>query len=393
MVFGKSIGKTSKLKLNMKLGIQIVLLFAILAGISGCKKQTGRLLYDKKYKDDVIAIREEVRYYILRNQIPGTSVAVAKDGKLIYSEGMGTASKDLDVLVTRKTKFRIAQLSELFTSFIYLKMVEEGKLHPDSSVQHYLPDFPKKNYPLRLNHLINHTSGIREAEYNEEKWDGINISIQKGLEKFKDDALDAIPGRYQTKSMYDYNLMGAIMEKAVDKRFNKILKEYLTDTFKLTNTVIDNPFSTIKNRTNFYDQSSISQIINASFYDLRYRAPAQGILSNADDLVKLGNAILFSDYLSDETKNKMFEAIPLADGIPSQLVNGWMLYADQQGNEIYGRSGMVKGGSASVLIYPKLKLVIASVTNLNTGLSDTPVFKILEHFITPPKEEDQEAID
>ncbi len=369
----------------MKKGIYFILLLVLVFGFTNCKKHTDKIVYNKKYIKEIKAARKNMMVYVARNYIPGASVAVAIDGEIVYSEAMGLASKDLDVEATRETKFRIGELSELFTSFIYMKMIEDGILHPDSSVQHYIPDFPEKRYKITLKDLAYNCSGIHEENnVNTENWEYFT-SVKSGLGLFKNDSLLTPPGLYQSPSIYNYNLLGAVMEKATGKYFSKILKEYLTDTLKLTNTVTDNPFRIIKGRTDFFDYNIVSNIIPAKSRDLRYSVPSRGILSNAEDLVKLGNAVLFSDYLSEETKAELFKQIPLYNNIPSRLTNGWLQIESNNGDKLIVRGGKITGGSASILIHPKEKIVIAYTTNLNVEINDTPIFTILDSFF-PEKE-------
>lgn len=361
--------------------IQILLLLFVLSSLTNCKKNDSDILYDKKYIKQINAARKEMVFYLSRNKVPGASVAIMKDGKLIYSEAMGLASKDLEVPATRETKFRIGEISELFTSFIYFRMIEDGTLHPDSSIQYYMPDFPIKKHRIRLNDLAYQVSGIRNPHSEEIEWRGLNVTLQKGLEQFKNDSLLFTPGKYQTNNFFHYNLLGAIMEKATDKQFNQILKEYVTDTLKLSQTKVDNPFITIKGRTDFYDHNFISQNVNATTRDMRYRAPSQGLLSSAEDVVKFGNAVINSNLLSEESKAKMFEPTILYDNIPSKIAHGWLLLSDRSGNVMYGRSGAVTGCNSSILVYPDLDLIIACVTNLNTGINESPIFDMAKHFI------------
>ncbi|MDB4581508.1 beta-lactamase family protein [Draconibacterium sp.] len=374
----------------MKRSVKISILLVLVLLFTNCEKRESNILYDKQYIEEIKAAREKVGFFLARNSIPGATIAISRNGKIIYSEGIGLASKELEVPATRKTKFRIGNASELFTSFIYLKMVEEGKLHPDSSIQHYLPDFPKKEYRINLQHLVNHTSGIREATNTEENWGALNVTIQKGLDSFKNDPLDAYPGLYQTPSMFNYNLLGAIMEKVTDTRFPRILEAYVTDTLHLTNTVVDNPQRIIMGRTQFFDLNLIAQTINASSRDMRYKASSTGILSNAEDLAKFGHAIIQSDLLSEDTKKNMFEPVPLFDDIPSEMVNGWLLLIDSSNNTIYGKSGNVTGGTASIIIYPEYDLVIACATNLSTSINDTPVFEVAALFLPESAKNKQE---
>lgn len=327
--------------------------------------------------------------FLASNFIPGASVTVIKDGEIIYSDAFGLASQDLEIQAKRDTKFRIGSLSEIFTNLIYQKLVEEGTLHPDSSIQYYYPEFPKKAYKLVLENLVQHTSSIREMRPEETKGLYMNYTIAKGIDMIKDDPLLTAPGLYQVKSQFNYMLLGAIMEKATKKRFNELLQEYVTDTLHLNNTVIDNSLITIKNRSNFYDHNYIAQIVNATTLDLRFRAPADGILSTSDDLAKLGLAVIESDFLSSETKKNLFEPVLLFNDIPSPMSNGWLLWQDRERRNVYGKTGDVTGGGGALLIYPSENLIVSYTCNLTTSMDNTPIFKIANHFL-PATEEKKE---
>jgi serine beta-lactamase-like protein LACTB, mitochondrial len=168
----------------MKQVFRFSLLLILVISFGGCRKQKSDVLYERKYIDEIKAARKDAIFYMTRNVVPGATFAIAKDGKVIYSEGMGFASNDLEVPVTRSTKFRVGEISELFTSLIYQKMIESRLLHPDSAVQFYLPDFPEKQWKLPLYHLAYHTSGIRIPSLEESEWRAQNVSLQSGLESF-----------------------------------------------------------------------------------------------------------------------------------------------------------------------------------------------------------------
>ncbi|WP_297093157.1 serine hydrolase [uncultured Draconibacterium sp.] len=373
----------------MKRVIQIFILFFVVTTLTNCKKANNDILYDKKYIDEIKQVREELSFYMRTNFIPGAQIAISKNGKLIYSEGIGLASKDLNVKTTRDTKFRIGSLSELYTTLIYLKMVEDGTLIPDSTIQHYLPDFPEKRLPVTVENLKDHTSGIRELSNREREWEAINITLQKGLETFQDDELMAPPGAMQKESRLNFNLLGAVMEKASGKNFRELLEEYVTDTLHFENTCPDNVYGTIEGRTNFYDHNIISQVVNALSIDLRWRAPSDGLLSTAEDLVKLTDIYMNSDYLSDSTRAHIFDPVLLANDYKSQIANGWLIMHDRRGNEFYGRDGFVRGGSSSILIYPEEELVIALTSNLTQDRPNNTIFKLADIFLPKPEESEE----
>jgi len=228
----------------MRQRILTIILVSITLSFIGCRKSSVDILYDKKYIKEIKASREDIKFYMARNFIPGATFAVAKDGKIIYSEGAGLASNDLNVSAKRDTKFRIGEISELFTSTIYQLMIEDGILNPDSTVQHYLPDYPETGKNMTLKQLAYHTSGLRIERESEERAEMFHVTIEKGLNTFKNDPLESEPNLFQNPSMFNYNLLGAIMEKASGKHYNELLKEYITDTLHLENTLIDNPFQT-----------------------------------------------------------------------------------------------------------------------------------------------------
>ena len=376
--------------MEVKKILRFSVLLIILFSLSNCKKNKTDVLYDKRYVKEIKAARKDAAFYLARNYVPGGNFAVAKEGKIIYSEGIGLASEDLEVPVTRNTKFRIGQVSELFTNLIYQKMVENGTLHSDSTVQFYYPDFPEKQFRLPVHHLVDHTSGIREPRGEESDWRGLNVTMQAGIENFKADSLEFPPGMYLVPNMYNYNLLGAIMEKVTEKKFNTILKEYVTDTLNLEHTLIDNPFTFIKGRSDFYDHNFVAQVVHATTRDMRFRAPSEGLLSNAEDLVKFGNALLYSDYFSEAIKARLFEPVILYNDIPSNMANGWILMEDREGRKIYGRSGTVTGGGAALLVYPEEELVVACAVNLGAFSDDYPVFTIAQHFLPQTEEQTPE---
>jgi CubicO group peptidase (beta-lactamase class C family) len=367
--------------MTLKRAINTILLFTILFSFSDCKKSNNDIIYDKKYLDEIKEARQKAVIFLTSNFVPGASFAIAKDGKLIYSEGMGMASKELEVPATRFTKFRIGDLSEVFTSLIYHLMVEKRLIDPDSTVQTYITDFPEKQFKLQIKHLPYHTTGIRPIRENELNF-GINsLSVQRGIEFIKNDTLFFEPGLYMYHSGFNTNLLGAVMEKVTNKEFPQILKEYLTDTLGLRNTVPDNPLITIKGRSQFFDYNYLSQPVNAISKDLRFCAPSEGLLSTAEDLVKFGNAFLYSEMITDDLKEKLFKPFILKDNIPTQMANGWFVLNDAAGRTIYGKSGGVAGGGASLIIYPEEKLVVACAINLTSPNETFPVFEIAECFL------------
>lgn len=329
-----------------------------MVNLSCSEKKDSIRIIDKKYIEVIKESRKEAIFYMARSFVPGSSLAVSVKGKLVYSEGLGLASTDLDVPANRQTKYRIGAVTQVLTSLAYYKMIEEGKLDPDSTIQQYLPDFPEKAYPLKLQNLVDQTSGIRTPTDEELGWRGLNVGVKRGIENFANDTLLFPPGMFQHATIFSFNLLGAIMEEVESESFSRLMRTWVTDTLGMENTVPDNPLASIKGRTNFFDRDMVAQVTNATFRDLRYRMPSDGYLSTAEDLVKLGNALLYGHGMSETVKGKMLTA-PQAGEIPLRVGNGLLFLQNSRGDDFYAARGNITGGGAMLIIYPKDEIVVA----------------------------------
>ena len=74
--------------------------------------------------------------------LPGVSVAVVKDGRLVKAAGYGLASLELDAPATEKTVYEIGSISKQFAANAVLLLVEEGKLRLDDPISKFLTSSP-----------------------------------------------------------------------------------------------------------------------------------------------------------------------------------------------------------------------------------------------------------
>lgn len=357
------------------------LLFLTMFILFACSNENPQRIISHKYLDPIIKARKEVIVQKSMDFIPGLSIAVSVDNKLVWSEGMGYASENLEVPASRETKYRIGDISEIFTALSYNMLVNKGILQPDSSIQHYIPDFPVKKWKITLRNLVDHSSGIRIATETELHEANYWLTIQRGLTKFMSDSLQFKPGYIQQKSIYNYILLGAAIERAVNEDFSKVVDKLVIDTLGLKNTVPDNTFIVIKGKSDFFDHNYISQVINATSIDLQYSLPANGFLSTAEDLNKLGNAFIYPGCISDSLKAQTFRSDKFESHAPARWVNGWFISSDKSGKKIYACNSKIVGSGSSLLIYPADKLVVAVTTNLTDKYGGMDIFKIAQYFI------------
>jgi serine beta-lactamase-like protein LACTB, mitochondrial len=366
----------------MKSGFFVFSILSLLFMSSGCHSGKEKVrIFDYSYREVLKKAREEAFFYHARNFVPGSSVAVSIKGKLVWSEGIGQANQDLEVPATRNTRYRIGQITEVLTSIAYYQLVEKGKLSPDDDFRKYLPEFPEKKYQVRLKNLASQTSGIRPPREEAADIQGFNLSFQKVIQNVYPDSLLFPPGMYQYPTFFAYNILGEVLEKVTGENFNRIVTRNVTDTLKMSHTCPDNPFITIKGRSAFYDRNIVAQVVNAISMDLRYKLPAEGYLSTAEDLVKLGNALLSSPVLSDSVRHWMLTPPVNKEDFQAHWGNGLMtLRIPGTGVPFYAARGLLKSSGAMLVIIPEEKIVVAWLSNLSDELDELPGLKIAMMF-------------
>lgn len=93
---------------------------------------------------------------------PGASVAVIQHGEILFSGAYGRANLEYVAPFTPETVIHVASVSKQFTAMAAVLLDEEGKLHLDDDIRKYLPELPDYGHVITLNHLLHHTSGIRD---------------------------------------------------------------------------------------------------------------------------------------------------------------------------------------------------------------------------------------
>src|SRR5215468_7599068 len=93
---------------------------------------------------------------------PGAAIAVIKDGAVVYKRGYGIANLEYNVPITPSTVFHVASVSKQFTAFAIMLLAKQGKLSIDDDIRKYLPEVPDFGKTITIQHLLHHTSGLRD---------------------------------------------------------------------------------------------------------------------------------------------------------------------------------------------------------------------------------------
>ncbi len=93
-------------------------------------------------------------------KVPGAAIAVVRKGKVLDEIIYGSANLQLDVPVSRQTRFQLASVTKVFSIIALLQLEQAGKLNLEDPVSKYLSDLPPSWRGVTLRELATHTSGL-----------------------------------------------------------------------------------------------------------------------------------------------------------------------------------------------------------------------------------------
>lgn len=191
---------------------------------------------------------------------PGCAVAVIQNGKVIYKKGYGLANLEYDISNTPSTVFDIASVSKQFTGLAVSTLIQEGKISPDDDIRKYLPQVPDFGKTITIQHLIHHTSGLRDWPQTLNiagwRWDEVFSfqDITRMVEHQKE--LDFEPGSQHMYSNTGYNLLAAIVAKVSGKSFREWTDENIFIPLHMSSShFLDDHTKVIKNLAYSYYRS------------------------------------------------------------------------------------------------------------------------------------------
>ncbi|WP_409274948.1 serine hydrolase domain-containing protein [Neobacillus sp. SCS-31] len=162
-----------------------------------------------------------VATYIDRNGLPGASIVIVKDGKLVYEKGYGHDSEGNPI--TEKSLMRIGSASKSFTALAVLQLVDEGKIQLDAPVINYLPEVKLDDSrwkDVTIRQLLSHTSGIPNPTIVPPA-----STLKAGVERVNDWKLQSNPGEKYYYSNANYWVLALLVEKVSGMEFSQYLKQ------------------------------------------------------------------------------------------------------------------------------------------------------------------------
>lgn len=225
-------------------------------------------------------IDKRLNYFIKRWELEGVSLAVVKDGRLVYAKGYGLADKDNSIKVEPWHIFRLASVSKLITATAIMKLKEDGFLSLNDKVfgkegilndSIFLDIKDRKVKKITVEHLLRHEAGfsVRAGDpmfrplaiarsMNVEAPVDFNTIVQYVLKR----RLRYRPGTRMAYSNFGYALLSKIIEKKTGMSYEDYVKTKIFEPcgvydMQLANNLRDEKFI---NEVCYYEQRNSSKV-------------------------------------------------------------------------------------------------------------------------------------
>ena len=302
-------------------------------------------------------VDDYVRAQMEKQHLPGVSIVVIKDQKIIKAEGYGLANVELNVPAKPDTVYKIGSVSKQFIATGIMLLVQDGKVSLDDTISKFLEGTPETCAPITVRHLLTHTSGlVREAP-------GFDpLKIQNDADVIK--TAYSLPLRFTPGQKYEYCNVGyftlaEIISKVSGKPWGDFLNERVFAPLEMHATRTTNMTELVPNRANGYVWRN-GKLQNASIYfALR---PSGAFLSTVLDLAKWDAALETGKLLKQSTLDQMWTPVKLNDGTTHPYGFGWELEPVGSHKKV-NHGGSLPGFRAQLARFVDDKLTVAVLTN------------------------------
>jgi D-alanyl-D-alanine carboxypeptidase len=300
---------------------------------------------------------------LARTGVPSASVAVVKDGHIVYVKAYGDASIEPRRPATSQMRYSIGSISKQFTAAAILLLQEQGKLSLDDHVSKFIPDLTRAN-EVTIRQLLSHTSGYQDYWPQDYVFPMMlePVTARKILDLWARKPLDFDPGTKWQYSNTNYVIAGVIIERASGKPMLQFLRERIFAPLAMR-SVTD------------IDQDRLSDSDPTGY--MRYAlgpprlAPKEGrgwlfaageLAMTAEDLARWDVSLIEGKLLKPASYRQLETEVLLTNGTGARYGLG-VSVGNMAGHRLIAHNGEVSGFTAQNMVYPEDRVAVAVLTN------------------------------
>ena len=310
---------------------------------------------------------------------PGCAVAVSLNGKLVVSRAYGLADLERDVPITTDAVFDAASVVKQFVAAATLLLVEDGRLSLTEDIHKYLPELADYGHKITIDHLMTHTSGIRD-------WTGLGPLTGRNVDALtltlRQRGLNFAPGEEFSYSNGGYVLLKEIVARTSGMSFGDFTRKRLFEPLGMKRTAyLADLRKIVKNRALAYEKAGGDWRLDIQLDNDRGGGGA--LLSTPSDLL-IWNSALADGRLGAFVTGKLHEPATLNNGRKLGYARGLFLDTNR-GSRVIWHSGGSAGYGTFLARFPEHALSVATMCNAGeTATGGAYARRIFDLFVPVP---------
>ena len=316
-----------------------------------------------------------IRVMMLKKHIPGLSVAVLKEGKILKMQSYGLANIETRSAAASQTVYKIGSLGKQFIAAAVMLLQQGGKINLDSPVNRYLDSIPSAWQSITIRNLLTHTSGlVRDAP----DFDPLKVRpLSDDIKAIYLLPLDFTPGTQWDYSNMNYYVLAAIIGKVTGVNWAEWISEHIFKPCGMNQTRTVSMTDLILNRANGYKRTNAGWENAEVWLALR---PSGAFLSSVTDLAKWDSVLNTDNLLTTASKKQMWTAMELIDSTSVHYGMGWFI--DSVNNHLrVHHDGGVPGFRSDFERFPDDKFSVIVLTNVGSANPERMAQNIAGFFI------------
>ena len=302
-----------------------------------------------------------------RSHYPSLSVAIVRDGTIVYHQTFGFENLWNKTPATTNTAYHVASVTKVFTATLAALLHERGVVDLDAPVTKYLPsgtaisDSLEQGAKITLRQLASHTSGLPRrvpGKVQSVEW-RYELEPQRLYALLSAVTLESEPGTRERYSNLGFGLLGHVLELAANKPLNELIQEHLCEPLNLKHTAIhvdgERPIAT--------GYTTPPRLPERHSYKQRL-AGSGGLVTSAGDLAKFLAAQMKPGVFSSNTLAQLHNLTKLNDGSPSTHGLGWHADYTQPFGRLLKKNGGRGNCSAWIGFAPDHGVGVAVISNI-----------------------------
>ena len=336
-----------------------------------------------------------------KERIPGLSIAVIKNGDVVYTGGFGARNVEQNLPATRDTLYGIGSCTKSFVALAIMQLAKQGKISLDDPASKYTPlKIGRPCKPITIRHLLSHSSGIPSLGTSTialQRGIGVDVWIPwGGVEDFyrhvngAGDEIAADPGERFFYLNAGYRILGHVIQEASGLRFDEYITEKILRPLKMGRTTLSKAvYMKDKDRMTPYRRDENGKPVPTEFPypnvednpEFAFIAAAGGVISSVVDLtnylkmnINMG-VFMGAELIDEDSLEEMWT--PHAERSRNHFGSygygyGWGVTEDFLGSKMVSHGGSILVSTAHLALVPEHGAGVAMASNI-AGFPHAPV--------------------